>query len=165
MQKKVYCHGISASTHWQSSPKRIVGIEEPIMMLQQDSILHKCKNYINPKSCPFMIYLNIIPHVLHHYWFSSSNNSCLFFHKIYIHFLLMLISNSILQMNVCWNQRQHSIYNSHFGKCFFIDCLFIILRQNSHSNFFFFPNTLNTCFFGSKGIFSKLIAPAPKTTV
>ena len=46
LQKEVCCQGVSESTHWPSSPKRIVGIEEPIMMLQQnqDSILHKCKN-------------------------------------------------------------------------------------------------------------------------
>ena len=94
---------------------------------------------INPKSCPFMIYLNTILHVLHHYWFSRSNNSSLwfsqcmfwftncfasivFFSQDLYWFSFMLISNSISQMNVCWNQRQYSIYNSHFGKYFFIDC-------------------------------------------
>ena len=49
LQKEVCCEGISQSTHWPSSPKRIVGTEEPIMMLQQnqDARINMNPNLVN----------------------------------------------------------------------------------------------------------------------
>ena len=48
------------------------------------------------------------------------------------------------------------MYNWHFGRCFFINCLFIIPRQDSHSTFLFFPTPPTLSFSNPKGIYFTL---------